>query len=263
MKTTLISQKLKTLACSLALLSGATLSHAQTLTMLADNWAPFTDQEGATPGYMTEIAKAVIAKAGYSVKYELIPWTRAVADVKAGKADLLLAVLDSQVKEEGLIECAEPFAYTTMDFFTVKSSSWEFKGVSSLDGQSLGVIQDYVYGDEMDNYIKKYSKDESKVSFSTGEIPIETSIKKLVAGRITLLLDDRSVVMLHAKTLGMADKIRFAGSSGKPLPVYLAVSPKLANAAEVAAKISDTLKEFKKTPEYAQILAKYNITPVQ
>ena len=237
----------------------ATLAPAQSLKMIADNWAPYTDAEGTSPGFMTEMAQAAIAKAGFTVTYELVPWTRAVAQVKEGKADLLLAVLGDQVKTEGLISCSEPFAFTTTDLYTLKTSTWTYKDISSMEGQSLGAIQDYEYGDELNPYVKKYAKDDTRVAFSTGDIPIQTSIRKLVAGRVTVLVDDRTVVMWHAGKLGVQDKVRLAGTSGKPLPVFMAVSPKLNNAAAVADKIAAALKEFKKTPECAKILAKYGV----
>ena len=61
---------------------------ADTITIRSDDWCPYTcAPDSQKPGYLIEIAREALGKAGHSVDYSFMPWTRVVKEVEDGKVD--------------------------------------------------------------------------------------------------------------------------------------------------------------------------------
>lgn len=229
--------------------------------LVSDIWQPFTGPDNRDPGFMVELAGTILKRLGYDWNYERLPWTRALRNTVSGEADILISVPDYQAKAEGLVLCSEPFAFTTTDFFTTADSKWTFGGIASLHGQILGIVQDYTYAPELDLYITKNRARPDVISIASGDNPIEVSLRHLVSGRSTVLVDDRLVVLQTATSLGLDKGLRWAGRLGQPTPLFLAISPNRPWAADLARQLATALVAFKKTPEFTQLLAKYGVAP--
>ena len=65
--------------CS-SLLAQTAAPTAKTITLAADEWCPYNcaEEDKAKPGYMIEIAQAILGKAGYTVEYKTMAFQRAI-----------------------------------------------------------------------------------------------------------------------------------------------------------------------------------------
>ncbi len=72
------------------------LSHAATITAAQDPWAPFVQQNNANPGISVEIVIEAFKTQGHDVDFKIMPWTRALNEVKDGRVDVLVATWFTQ-----------------------------------------------------------------------------------------------------------------------------------------------------------------------
>ena len=86
-----------------------------------------------------------------------------------------------------------PQGISEFAFYVRKNDSWTYAGTMapSLEGRSLGAINDYSYSVELDAYIEKYRGDTKRIQILSGDNAIDNNVKKLVASRIDTFIEDR------------------------------------------------------------------------
>jgi len=81
----------------IALLSTSISAWSETLTIRADEWFPMNgDPDSSNPGYMIDFAKAVFEPKGIKVDYALMPWKRALYEVRKGNNDCVVGAYESE-----------------------------------------------------------------------------------------------------------------------------------------------------------------------
>jgi len=253
-----LNTKFAILGLLLILVPELNLTAVDSIVMEGDLFPPYVTAGGPVgPGFVVEVLESILTKAGYNVSFRLTPWTRAVRDVQAGQADLLLLSTADEAVRNGLTVTREPLGMAVLRWYTGKASTWTFSGVDSLKGQVWAVIEGYPY--PFQNYIQANKTDESKITVATGETAMEHNLKKLAAGRGTVLLDDQTVVEYTVKSLGLQDEIRPAGLYGDPLPMYPLFLAQRQGSQRLSAQISDGIRSLRQSRELRKILAKYNV----
>ncbi|MFC3092755.1 hypothetical protein DRW07_00880 [Alteromonas sediminis] len=235
----------------------AKLSHAETITIVADAWPPYNiTPNTSSPGYIVEVAEEVLSNAGYQIEYIKMPWNRAVKAARSGKFHGIIGATKPDApdfifpdNEQGVSE------YT---FFTIKESDWVYRNITSLENQLLGVVSDYSYSNEIDTYIQAHS-DNIKVQVVYGKNPLEQNLNKLIANRISVFIDDRRVTNYLATRLNIRNRIREAGLVSR-LNIYIAFSPAHEDSNKLADILSDGMTELRANGKLQQILAKYQLS---
>lgn len=242
------------LAAAILLFGGG--AGADTITLVADEWCPFNCEPGSDePGYVIEIARKVFGEAGHSLSYEVLPWKRAVIMTRQGKYNGVIGAVREEA--EDFIFPKEEIDRASTDFFVRKGDPWRFDGVDSLKKVRLGAILDYSYAAVLDEYI---ANNRNKVDLATGDDAIDRNLKKLVHGRIDVMLEQEVVVRYAAKRLGFSDKIEFAGNDNVYDPLYVAFSPADPKSPQYAAIFDKGIRKLRDSGELAKILARYGLT---
>lgn len=247
------------LACLAALSVPALAGEApsrQTLVIAADEWCPYNCASGsAEPGFVIEILRAVYEPQGYTVDYQVIPWSRAVADGAKGRFD---AVVGATYEEAaGFVFPDEPVGHVANDFFIRRGDVWRYTGVKSLQGVRLGVIRGYEYSGVIDPYLAGQGM--PAVQWAHGDEALETNLRKLVSDRLDAVMDERNVVFFTAKKLGLREQIAYAGSDGDYDPIFVAFSPARDDAADLAARFDQGLRAMRADGRLKAILDRYGL----
>lgn len=245
----------KTLAGMMLALTVSGAAQADEIVLGADVWPPFIGKPGSDmPGYMLEVAEKVFAAKGHKIVFKEMPWSRAVKICRKGS---IAGIAGAAVGDaEDFVFPEEPLGELENYAFVLADSSWKYDGAESLKKVKIGLIQDYDYGTEVNEYVK-VNKDPKMVQFVTGNDPLEMNIKKLKAKRIDVVIECKPVFEYVSKDMGLADKFKSAGSDGEADPVYIAFSPANPKSKEYAKILSDGTAEMRKSGELAKILTKY------
>lgn len=240
----------------LLLFTNATL-HADTITLMGDSWAPYNAEPNSNEeGYAIEVARIIFERNGLKVEYEIAPWNRSLLEIRAGGYTGIVGASKGDARDFVFPE--EEIGITKNVFFVTNNSKWRYSGIQSLEKERLGVIADYSYGKELDEYIKANNNNENKVQKVRGEDALLQNIKKLQAGRISVLVEDKAVLEYRLKKMGILTGIVEAGAIEEN-PIYIAFTPKNPNSGLYAKMISDGIVGLRKSGKLREILKKYGL----
>lgn len=248
------SRGLGALVVLLVLAGGA---QAATISIVADEWCPYNCAPGSEkPGYMIEIAQKVLGEAGHTIDYRNMPWSRAIEEARRGKFDAIVGAARGDATD--FVFPAARLGVSANVLMVKAGNPWRYTDMASLEAVSLGTIRDYSYGDELDAYVGAHEKDPKRVQVASGDTALETNFKKLEAGRIDVLVEDRNVVEYHLAGSGQSAAFGAAGDLGED-DLFIAFSPANPNASEYAKLLGEGVQKLRASGELAAILAKYGL----
>ena len=236
-----------------------------TILLKSDTWCPYNCAlDAKLPGYTIEIAKRIFEKAGHKLKYEIVPWSRALKLVKEDDITAIVGVTRDEGPE--LIFPDQELGISDLHFFKRKGFDWTFKGVDSLKNVRVGIMGDYEYGAGLDEYFEK-NRNTKKVQIIKAKEPLVLNIRKLLRDRIDVIPEDKAVFIYTASSMEVLDKVEDAGvdpiNSKEGLEesrLYIAFSPKNPKSKQYAKLITDGIEQMRVSGELKEILAKYGLT---
>ncbi len=234
------------------------VAYAKTVTMVADPWMPYTGDRERQNGYIVDIAKEIFIEAGYTVEYITLPWSRAILKTREGKYDALISCFKSEAPdfifpthEQGK-SCSEIFIKTT--------TTWKFKTTTSLKKMKIGIIKNYSYGTEIDNYVDTNKEDKNLIHFLVGEKALIKGIRMLNAGRIDALIEDKFVAKYTFNSMKLSKSIVSAGQVMEPEKLWIGFSPKKSSSINCAKILSDGMIKIRKDGRLNRILEEYGLS---
>ena len=136
-------------------------------------------------GYLIEITRVAFERVGYKVEIEFLPWARALSSVMNGNAEALLGVYYNEARAEKMLY-TDSIGTSDLVFFKLKGADITFTTLDALKTQRIGTIQGAYYTPEFDQatFLKKDPVSDYRLN-----------IKKLLAGRVSLIVEKRAVVL--------------------------------------------------------------------
>lgn len=223
------------------------------ITIAADVWCPVNcDPDSTELGIGIDLAKKIFEPLGYQINYIVVPWARALEDVRQGKIDAVVGANTSD--DPALVFPENGIALITDDFYVKADNTLPFKDIASLRGQRLGIIKDYGYGKAIEDLLDTQKNTKGLVQEVSGDTALDQNIKKLIAGRIDILIESGIVMSYKIKKEHLEDQIRRLG--GIPQGnIYIAFSPALPASAKLKQQFDEGMIKLKKT-EYLPHLYK-------
>ena len=230
----------------------------KTISIGADVWYPYNGiSKSSELGFMIDIAVEVFKEKGYSVDYKNLPWNRAKDECRKGKMDAVVGAYKDDVPDFIFPEIEQGVSKTV--FWVKKGSTWRYDGIRSLEEIKVGVIADYLYGDEFDNYVKKYNGNVQRVQVAHGDTALSSNIKKLMKERIGTFVEDIMVCSVELKNMKLSEEVVPAGQLVEN-NVYMAFSPKLETSKTYAEILTEGMMSLRKTGKLKTILDKYGLS---
>lgn len=237
---------------SLALIAN---SNASTITFESDIWCPYVCDAGSVnPGYVVEIAEKAFSAVGMSSQLNLIPFRRALDDGLHNKTDIVLAVTKEHLLEYHLTPSDTIIGFYGNDFYVRQDNPWQYNEPSNLDELAVAAIKGYSYGATLDGTLSQ----NPNLYLATGDNPLKTNLQLLMKNRVQVVLENRHVIDYLATELNVSDQIRYAGTEGDVLPLYLGFSA-IATQKGLKETFEKGLAVIIQNGEYDRILNKYNI----
>ncbi len=233
------------------------LAHAETYSIRADEWFPINGTPNSEkPGYMIEIAEAILKKNGHQLDYKTMPWERSLDQVRKGNFDCVVGAYIDDAPD--FVFPALPWGMIETNFYTIKDSDWRYQGLESLASISLGSIGGYAYSEELDAYIEEF-KSTSKVQVINANNALEQNIKKLLAKRIDALVESDLVMSAKLRDMNLLNDIKSSGQLAEATNMYIACSPAKPGSQKLVDAFNTGLTELRQSGELARILEKYGL----
>lgn len=226
--------------------------------LTADAWLPFNGVSGSGPeGYMIEIARNIFEENGIQINYINVPWPRAISGTMEGMFNG--AVGASRGDGEDLIFPQEELGRGYLAFYIYKDTNWKFTGEKSLFDKSLAVINSYDYRPWLGKYIKENSDNSEKIQIMSGETPLDQNIRKLISGRVDVVVGNESSIRYAAQKMGVLDDIKSAGYDDKVAYLYIGFSPADENSPYYADLLSEGIIKMRTDGSLDGILNRYGL----
>ncbi|AZP14046.1 substrate-binding periplasmic protein [Undibacterium parvum] len=256
--------RLKQVICGLALSAVAQLTLAdqakKTIVIAGDDYCPLScNPASGQNGFAYEFAQQLYGQLGWEVRYEFVPFQRALKYFKEGRVDLIPgAAKDDNPHFAQAALSSVAVMSPRMCFYTRAQETWTYQSTASLLQGRLGVIAGYFYWPELLSYIAQHQND-GKVDSIAADNPIELSMRKLKAGRFDYFAELRPAVEYQLMKLRMKEAIREANCV-LSLPLHMAFRPDFAGAKELNAHWDKHYLQFLKSPQGIAILQKYGLS---
>lgn len=128
------------------LLASSPCQAAGTITIAADDWPPYADPRHPQGGFTLELLQTIYHEQGYRLQVLYLPWARAMQGVKSGEYDLLPNAWLTSERQQYLAY-SDSYAVSRIVFIKRRGDPFDFQGLASLRGKTVGTIRGYGYGD--------------------------------------------------------------------------------------------------------------------
>ncbi|MCX8102400.1 MAG: transporter substrate-binding domain-containing protein [Geminicoccaceae bacterium] len=245
------------LVLALLLASAPTVVAAGTITLRADPWCPHNCRpESDRPGYLIELARAIFEPLGHRVDYRAMGWRRTIEAVRAGEIDG--AVGAGLEDAPDLVFADEPAGLAVPVIAVRRGEGFTFTGPGSLGDRVIGAILGYEFGGPLEPWLRRHARDPTRIQWVSGIDGAVQNLKKLLAGRIDGMLDDRAVIAHYATELGLRERIELV-ELGVYQPIGIAFSPAKPEGRIYARAFGEGLRRLRASGELAAILGRYGL----
>ena len=246
----------KLIMTTLSMLLLAALAPAQTRKVVAaaDPYPPFVDPNHPKQGLSLVVAREAFKTQGYELEMKFMPWARAEAGVVAGEFDILPDAWMTDARRKVQVYSA-PYAENSVKFIKRKGDPFEYNGLASLNGKTVGVVRDYNYGDAF----------ASASGFKREPVDaVLTNIDKLLLNRIDLTLEDEIVAssLMSRKDPALPGKVEFTRNALSSNKLYITCGLSNPRHQELIDAFNKGLAAIRKDGSYARIMKSYGITAV-
>ena len=176
-------------------------ARADTITGAGDPWPPFLDPDHPQQGVAIAIAKEAFKTQGHDLEFTFVPWARAIDGVKTGSYDVLIGTWWTEARTE-FLKYSEPYLTNEIKFIKRKGDPFEFEGLDSLAGKTVGTVRGYGYGDDFAN----------ADSFTRSPAArLVTNVRKVANNRLDLALEDELVArsLITEEDPALMEKVEF------------------------------------------------------
>lgn len=167
---------------ALALLAVALALHGPS--RAAEHSVHFVTDSEKEGGWLVEVTTEAMRRMNYDVTVRYMPWARALQTVSAGQAEALLGAYYTRERAAKMLYTASIGSSDVM-FFKLRTANISYQRLEDLSGHVIGTINGASYTPEFDH--AAFLRKEPAQNFNT-------NIRKLLLGRVELILEKRSVM---------------------------------------------------------------------
>ena len=146
-------------------------------------WRPYVSKSDKSPGSSREVIVKAFKAVGHEVKFEFLPWIRAMKYAESGKVDAIAPIYHSKKREE-LFYFSSSFQASPLVLFKNSKSKINYKEQKDLEAYSLGLVRGYKNTEYID------SNDKISKSYVLKDL---FNVKKLAQNHVDLIVIDEFV----------------------------------------------------------------------
>lgn len=218
--------------------------------LVASQVAPkmFLDEDGKPTGYVTQVAAAIIRRAGYTPVVEAVPWARAYKLAQEGEG--VLAGLSKTIERGKIFNFTDVVLEDRVQVITLKKADLKISQFSDLKGKRVGIQRGSSYGEQFEAALPLFYEDRDNSG--------DSRLNKLVAERIdaAVLSGGNTAVKYYSKLAGVDMSLLTVQTP--PLVVdlnYIGIAKTRPDQAEVMARLNTAIAAMRADGSMAKIVA--------
>jgi len=206
-------------------LAAPALAQPPSLRFTTQAFAPFDyEADGKVIGPATEIVAVACGRAGIACSFAQLPWARAQAEVREGRANGMFVIGWSKERAEWL-HFAPPIMKTEYGFFVPASDRTEYRDLTDVQDWTVATFGPSNTSETLDGLHERMIARQLRPVTIDMRPGGEDGFQKLALGRVNAVFSNRDVGLALATRLGLHADIRYAGKSSE-LNYYVGFSKK-------------------------------------
>lgn len=225
---------------------------AQTLEFLISHYPPYEYLEGESPkGVITEVVQEACRRAGFSLVIREVPWPRALDRMRHGQADGVFHLMKTLERAEYL-QFTDSIGYEESIFIVRKGSGIAWTGdFTELADKRIGIQVAYSYGKNFD-----MARQQGIFRHLDPVLDTQSALKKLLAGRIDVLVGYQLSAVEKLRKLGALGKVEFLVPSIQKDKIFIGLS-RYRKLDGVRERINRGLRSMRADGTFSAIMGKY------
>lgn len=220
-------------------------SYGETLILATDEWPPYEYDHGKK-GIAVDLIKAISETEKIPVNIKVYSWARGVNLVKTRQICGIFLIQQNTERKKYMYFMDEPLVLGNDVLFYRKERN--YKNRKNLKGLKIGVVIGYIYP-------SGFWKDVSQSEIDNTASDTYQLLKKVLAGRVDMVIVDKRVGSYILKRMGRFNEISYI-PKGYNREYSIAFSKKPENKV-IIKKFQNGLKKIKQNGKYQKILNKY------
>ena len=223
-------------------------------TLVTDYWPPFriAGQHETMSGIDIDLVARIEARLGIKIQIQRVPWIRALAMMREGKADFMSGLARTAERETFIHYAEPPYTQIRPVFYKLASSPKEIIRYEDLAGHRIGFTRGSAYFEpfDSDTTLDKHS--------ATDETQL---LKMLVGQRFDFIIGSDLQADYEISIRGYKNRIVKADyRPEKSVPLYIGVSRKSAFLPRVE-ELNRAITELLANGTVTDLLGRYGVAP--
>jgi len=244
------------------------ISHAKTLKVCYDQWAPMTifpSEVSSSRGVVIDMLEQIYTSKGYKLEYYQVPLARGLDMVADGLCDMLPEYLFSKQAAKNFEYASEAtFSYLTA-FVVRRDDPWRYNGIQSIQDKRIATGPGWDYSSMSIDYQNHIDdpKNASLVEVIAGNDDVVERVFRMISeNRVDLYADNELVLQHILNQLNLHDELKIVrpGLEKKllELPIFSKRIP--AKKRQKLIRIWNEGRVSMKGKKEKILLKKYNVT---
>lgn len=240
------------------LLCSAGAARAQTLQLATYDYPPYMQaaaspaKPGDRPGPVVEVVQEAFRRAGIETAITFYPFQRAKRLLEIGGVGGLFTLKMNAERAQRFVFSKEPLLRQEYVVYVPHDSPLVFGGdLNQLRNVTMGLVEATSYGNRFDEFANTVAP--ARKDYSNSH---EANFRKLIAGRVQLIVCSRAVGDALLKRTGAARKVKVIGPPIEVASSYMMFNPAVARPAAIA-RFDIQLRAMRKDGTLQRIYARY------
>lgn len=228
------------------------LADQKTLTIVADEWPPYSGEQLPNRGLTLDLISAVLKRAGYDPQVSVEPWARIMEGAKNGRYDIVGSLFLTDDLKDTMVY-SDSYYDTDVRFLKPVGSAFDYTGLSALKPYRIAVGDGFLYEDAFD-----------KADFLNKLVVTTTlqTVQMVAYERADLTLDSQEVIQfaLNKEAPELKGKVEFVKSPLATRGIHMAVRQSLPNHQAIVADFNRELALMRQDGSYDALVARHLAT---
>lgn len=239
------------LIITLTMITAAYAEQAPTLKLTSLKWPGLADPALPNMGYIPHVVSTAVERAGFTPELSIVPWARAVGNVKAGKADGFISVFMIWEPDFPTVKI-EPFYMANIHFVKHKESSLYYDTLEDLHNLTIAQLRGSWYdsGFAADPYINKV--------YVTN---LMTGLRMVARKRVDLFIEPEHPLLYAIQKLSPQDRMQLT-ILPNPLTKHalgVRLGPHMVENAQTVARLNKAFTEIKTDGTIQQLIEQHKL----